>query len=210
MASGVTRESIRDASRVTGLFSFYNRWIDASGVPEMDAASYAASAKGLAQGGYGPPASPVRPLRQPVRTADLRAIAHELAAGNLPRKLTAIAAAAPGLEAFTGKLLSSSSTRLPRPMRRTIAALAFGEPLGVVDADALVAGAGGVKERALLGFVRKIGGRAHEIDQADITALNRAGWSDRALYDAITIAALFSNYSRTLHVESLLGEIDGD
>jgi hypothetical protein len=210
MASGVSRESIRDASRVTGLFSFYNRWIDGSGVPEMDPASYAASAKGLAQGGYGPPASPVRPLRQPVRRADLSSIARELAAGNIPRRLTTIAASSPGLAAFTGKLLGSSSTKLPRPMRRTIAALAFGEPLGVVDADALVAGAGGEKERALLGFVRKLGSRAHDIDQADISALNRAGWSDRALYDAITIAALFSNFSRTLHVESLLSEIDRD
>jgi hypothetical protein len=39
---------------VCGLFNFYNRWVDATGVHGMSAADYRASGKRLAERGYLP------------------------------------------------------------------------------------------------------------------------------------------------------------
>ena len=38
--------------------------------------------------------------------------------------------------------------------------------------------------------------RAAEIRAADVDALKAAGWSEEAIYDAITVAALFGFYNR--------------
>jgi alkylhydroperoxidase family enzyme len=50
--AGWTDEAIFDAITVCGLFNFYNRWIDATGVHDMTAKDYEASGKRLAQFGY--------------------------------------------------------------------------------------------------------------------------------------------------------------
>ena len=51
------------------------------------------------------------------------------------------------------------------------------------------------KDRALYRFVKKIGADSLSIGPADIDAAHAAGWSDDALYDAITVCALFQFYN---------------
>jgi alkylhydroperoxidase family enzyme len=51
-AAGWTDEAIYDAVMVCGLFNFYNRWIDATGVHAMTPHDHAMSGKRLATRGY--------------------------------------------------------------------------------------------------------------------------------------------------------------
>ena len=50
--AGWSDEAIYDAVNVCGLFNFYNRWIDATGVHEMPAEAHLLSGKRLARRGY--------------------------------------------------------------------------------------------------------------------------------------------------------------
>lgn len=54
----------------------------------------------------------------------------------------------------------------------------------------------GEKEKALLAFVDKVNHRSYEMTAADAEEAQRAGWSDEALFDAITVCALFNFYNR--------------
>ena len=47
----------------------------------------------------------------------------------------------------------------------------------------------------LLVLIEKAARRAWEITRADIDAVRAAGWSDEAIYDAITVCALFNFYN---------------
>ncbi|MCS7046183.1 MAG: hypothetical protein NZO58_07495 [Gemmataceae bacterium] len=49
---GWSEEAIYDAVTVCALFNFYNRWIDATGVPDMPAAAYELSGQRLKEHGY--------------------------------------------------------------------------------------------------------------------------------------------------------------
>jgi alkylhydroperoxidase family enzyme len=51
------------------------------------------------------------------------------------------------------------------------------------------------REKALFGFVEKVNRRSTSIGQADIDELKAAGWSEEAIYDAITVCALFRFYN---------------
>ena len=51
-------------------------------------------------------------------------------------------------------------------------------------------------EKALLAFVRQVNGRSFEIAAADLEPVRAAGWTDEAIYDAITVCALFNFYNR--------------
>jgi alkylhydroperoxidase family enzyme len=51
-AAGWTEEAVYDAITVCALFRFYNAWIDATGVHDLPAASYAMSGKRMAARGY--------------------------------------------------------------------------------------------------------------------------------------------------------------
>lgn len=51
-AYGWTDEAIYDAVMVCGLFNFYNRWVDATGVHQMSDHEHALSGKRLATEGY--------------------------------------------------------------------------------------------------------------------------------------------------------------
>jgi hypothetical protein len=51
------------------------------------------------------------------------------------------------------------------------------------------------QERALFAFITKVNGDSTSIRQADIDTARAAGWSDEALYDAITVCALFRFYN---------------
>jgi len=51
-------------------------------------------------------------------------------------------------------------------------------------------------EKALLRFVEKVNVKSTEIVAADIQALHAHGWTDEAIYDAITVCALFNFFNR--------------
>ena len=51
------------------------------------------------------------------------------------------------------------------------------------------------KDRALYGFVKKMVRDSLSIGEADVAVARDAGWSDEALYDAITVVALFQFYN---------------
>jgi hypothetical protein len=49
--------------------------------------------------------------------------------------------------------------------------------------------------RALFVFLEKVNRASTEIGPADIETAKSAGWSDEALYDAISVCALFNFYN---------------
>ena len=51
-------------------------------------------------------------------------------------------------------------------------------------------------EKALLRFVDKVNSDSIHIGPPDIAKLHSAGWSDEAIYYAITVCALFNFYNR--------------
>lgn len=50
-------------------------------------------------------------------------------------------------------------------------------------------------ERALFAFIAKVNNCSNQIRQADIDEVKGAGWTDEALYDAITVCSLFRFYN---------------
>jgi len=51
-------------------------------------------------------------------------------------------------------------------------------------------------EKALFKFVDKVNRQSNTIRAADIAEVRGAGWTDEALYDAISVCALFNFYNR--------------
>ena len=51
-------------------------------------------------------------------------------------------------------------------------------------------------EKALLRFVDRVNRDSPRITAADLDAVRSAGWSDEAIYFAITVCALFNFYNR--------------
>jgi alkylhydroperoxidase family enzyme len=52
------------------------------------------------------------------------------------------------------------------------------------------------KEKALLRFVGKVNHQAPSITAKDMQPLHDVGWTDEAIYNAITVCALFNFYNR--------------
>ena len=52
------------------------------------------------------------------------------------------------------------------------------------------------EEKALFAFVSKVNRTHNQITSADVDEARRAGWSDEALYDAVSVCALFNFYNR--------------
>lgn len=50
--------------------------------------------------------------------------------------------------------------------------------------------------KALFAFVDKVNRTSNQIRQPDVDEVKRAGWSDEAVYDAITVCSLFNFYNR--------------
>ncbi|HZN61186.1 MAG TPA: peroxidase [Planctomycetota bacterium] len=50
-------------------------------------------------------------------------------------------------------------------------------------------------EKALFAFLEKVNADSTAIGQGDVDATKAAGWSDEAIYDAITVCALFRFYN---------------
>ena len=51
-------------------------------------------------------------------------------------------------------------------------------------------------EKALFKFLEKVNERSNQIRLPDVAEVRQAGWSDEALYDALTVCALFNFYNR--------------
>jgi len=58
-------------------------------------------------------------------------------------------------------------------------------------------------EKALLRFVDKVNSDSIRIAPPDITKLHDAGWSDEAIWYAITVCALFNFYNRWIDASGL-------
>ena len=52
------------------------------------------------------------------------------------------------------------------------------------------------KEKALFRFIDKVNHDSPRITEADIQPLYAAGWTDEAIYFAVTVCALFNFYNR--------------
>jgi alkylhydroperoxidase family enzyme len=52
------------------------------------------------------------------------------------------------------------------------------------------------KEKALFRYLRKVNLAPAAIERADVDVLRAAGWSDEAIYDAVTVCSLFNFYNR--------------
>lgn len=52
------------------------------------------------------------------------------------------------------------------------------------------------RERALFAYLDKLAGVSGEVRREDAEALRAAGWSDREIYDAVSVCAMFSFYNR--------------
>ena len=51
-------------------------------------------------------------------------------------------------------------------------------------------------DRALFGLVEQMNRASYDVTHEHIEAVMRAGWSQEAVYDAITVCALFNFYNR--------------
>ncbi len=51
-------------------------------------------------------------------------------------------------------------------------------------------------EKALFAFLKKVNYCSYEIRCQDVQAVKQAGWPDEAIYDAITVCALFNFFNR--------------
>jgi alkylhydroperoxidase family enzyme len=51
------------------------------------------------------------------------------------------------------------------------------------------------REKALFAFLEKMNAQSNLIRREDVDAVRSAGWSDEAIYDAITVCALFKFYN---------------
>jgi uncharacterized peroxidase-related enzyme len=52
------------------------------------------------------------------------------------------------------------------------------------------------REKALFAFIEKVNHTSNQIRREDVDELKQAGWSEEAIYDAITVCALFNFYNR--------------
>lgn len=52
------------------------------------------------------------------------------------------------------------------------------------------------RERVLFAFLRRVNTASFELDRSAIEVVRAAGWSDEAIYDAVSVCALFNFYNR--------------
>jgi alkylhydroperoxidase family enzyme len=52
------------------------------------------------------------------------------------------------------------------------------------------------REKALFTFIEKLNRQSSRLQKEDIDEVKAAGWSEEALYDAITVCALFNFYNK--------------
>ena len=54
----------------------------------------------------------------------------------------------------------------------------------------------GDREKALFAFIEKMNRESSRLQKEDLEEVKAAGWSEEALYDAITVCALFNFYNK--------------
>jgi len=54
----------------------------------------------------------------------------------------------------------------------------------------------GDREKALFAFIEKVNRESSRLQKEDVDGVKAAGWSEEALYDAITVCALFNFYNK--------------
>lgn len=54
----------------------------------------------------------------------------------------------------------------------------------------------GPREKALFAFIERMNRESFSLQPADVQAVIDAGWSQEAVYDAITVCALFNFYNK--------------
>jgi alkylhydroperoxidase family enzyme len=52
------------------------------------------------------------------------------------------------------------------------------------------------QDRALFAFIEKMNWESNQLEREDLDVARAGGWSDEALYDAITVCALFNFYNK--------------
>lgn len=52
------------------------------------------------------------------------------------------------------------------------------------------------REKALFAFIERVNGASYKLAPEDVRAVVAAGWSEEAVYDAVTVCALFNFYNR--------------
>ncbi len=63
-------------------------------------------------------------------------------------------------------------------------------------------------ERALFAFIEKMNADCANVEAADVEALRRAGYTDEAIYDAVTACALFNFFNRWIDATGVHGMSD--
>lgn len=51
------------------------------------------------------------------------------------------------------------------------------------------------RDKALFAFIEKVNRASNQIGRADVDSVIAAGWTEEAVYDAITVCALFNFYN---------------
>lgn len=54
----------------------------------------------------------------------------------------------------------------------------------------------GDREKALFAFIEKMNGESSRLLKEDLEEVKAAGWTEEALYDAVTVCALFNFYNK--------------
>lgn len=54
----------------------------------------------------------------------------------------------------------------------------------------------GERDKALFAFLEKMNQESNRLAHADVERVKAAGWGEEALYDAITVCALFNFYNK--------------
>ncbi len=52
------------------------------------------------------------------------------------------------------------------------------------------------QDKALFAFIERMNAESHTLQPADVEKVKSAGWSEEAIYDAITVCALFNFYNK--------------
>lgn len=63
----------------------------------------------------------------------------------------------------------------------------------------------GEAEKRLFAFLEKVNARPAEVSEADFAPLREAGWTDEAIYDAVTVCALFNFFNRWVDATGVPG-----
>ena len=52
------------------------------------------------------------------------------------------------------------------------------------------------RDKFLFAYLERVNGASHELRREEVEAVRAAGWSDEAIYDAVSVCSLFNFYNR--------------